>query len=404
MLKKSYKIIFILILLLILVYVSNVFNIPNKMIIFKNEDLNIKTILGVNIEKNIKNEKEKIIQAINNENSKMEQVKYDVKLFNHTIKQIDVSVISKMEVVPLGKLVGIKLYSNGVLVVGMSDIDGKKPYEEAGILEGDRIVEINNQNIISTSDLINCISQSKGAKINLKYIRNNELYTTSINPIKTNLNEYKIGLWVKDTAGGVGTLSFYNPENNMVASLGHAIVDIDTGEKIDISKGKITTTNIINLVKGKENIPGKIQGTIEKQEDIGEIYANTDFGIFGKIDNINKLNIDISKKYEVALRNEIDIGEATLLCNVENDKIKEYKINIEKKYVNNNENNKSMLIKVSDQELLNKVGGIVQGMSGSPIIQNGKLVGVLTHVLVSDPTTGYAVFADTMIKQMKEIE
>ena len=162
---------------------------------------------------------------------------------------------------------------------------------------------------------------------------------------------------------------------------------------------------ILYLFK-RENkeIHGKIQGSIENQNEIGTVYKNTSFGVYGKLNNISALNINLNNKYKIALRDEIQIGKATILCTLENNKTKEYEIEIQKIYKNNNTDNKSMIIKVTDKELLEKTGGIIQGMSGSPILQNGKLVGAVTHVLVSDPSMGYGVFADIMVKQMKSVE
>ena len=226
---------------------------------------------------------------------------------------------------------------------------------------------------------------------------------TKITPIQTEKNNYKIGLWVRDAAAGVGTATFYDKTTDSIAMLGHGILDIDTEELIDISDGEITKTNIISIIKGENGKTGRIQGIVEGQQTIGEINKNTYFGVYGKINNINELNVDSTKTVKVGRREEIQTGQAFILCTLDDGKVKEYQIEIEKIYLNNNSNNKSMLVKITDPELLEKTGGIIQGMSGSPIIQNGKLVGALTHVLVSSPTTGYAVFADMMIKEMSII-
>ena len=199
---------------------------------------------------------------------------------------------------------------------------------------------------------------------------------------------------------GVGTVTFYEPSTKSFAALGHGIVDIDTEELINIASGEFVTTKILNITKGESGNPGRIQGTIDNQENIGIISKNTRFGIYGKVDDTHSLNIDYTKEMEVALRSEIQKGKATILCSLDNENVKEYEIEIEKIYVNNNYDNKSMLIKITDQELLEKTGGIIQGMSGSPIIQNGKFVGAITNVLVNNPEEGYAVFGDIMLKQM----
>ena len=184
---------------------------------------------------------------------------------------------------------------------------------------------------------------------------------------------------------------------------GHGITDIDTGELINIASGEFVTTRILNITKGESGNPGKIQGTIENQVNIGEIDKNTKFGIYGKVDNLSGLSIDTSKEMEVATRDEIQQGKATILCSLDNKTVQEYEIEIEKIFKENNYDNKSMEIKVTDERLIEKTGGIIQGMSGSPIIQNGKFIGAVTHVLVNNPEEGYAVFSDIMLKQAREI-
>lgn len=200
-----------------------------------------------------------------------------------------------------------------------------------------------------------------------------------------------------------GTLTFYEPDTNMFMSLGHGITDIDTEQIVEIANGELVTANIISINKGEKGKPGEILGTIDNGYEIGDIYKNTNFGVYGTLKNTKYLSIDTSKEMEVATREEIQEGEATILCQLDNSGPKEYKIEIEKIYISNNEDNKSMLIKITDESLIEKTGGIIQGMSGAPIMQNGKFIGAITNVLVNDPTQGYAIFGDMMIKQMREI-
>lgn len=333
-----------------------------------------------------------------------------LNLFNTIpIKDITVSVLPKTTVIPVGNIAGLKLYTSGVLVVGMSEIEGKdnkryKPYENTGIEEGDTIIEINEKSIASTDDLMKKVNQSNGQNLQIKYIHDEQTKQCSIKPVETSSREYKLGLWVRDSAAGVGTVTFYEPSSKTFAALGHGITDIDTEELINIASGEFVTTRILNITKGEKGNPGKVQGTVDNQKNIGNIYKNSKFGIYGKVDNLSSLNIDTSKEMEVALRNEIQVGKAKILCSLDNQKVEEFDIEIQKIYTENNYDNKSMQIKVTDSRLLEKTGGIIQGMSGSPIIQNGKFVGAITHVLVNNPEEGYAVFGDIMIKQAKEIE
>lgn len=327
----------------------------------------------------------------------------NINLFKHlNVSNVTVNVIPKTTVIPLGNAIGLKLYTQGVLVVGMSEIEGEKPYENTGIKEGDRIIYINNKKISNTDDLVQTVNSSQGKQVEVKYIKeeNNEEVITNIKPAKTKDNEYKLGLWVRDAAAGVGTATFYEPSTGMFALLGHGITDIDTGDLVTIANGELVNSNIVSITKGEKGKPGEIRGSIEGEGKIGDIYKNTAFGIFGKTANKSKLKIT-ENEMEVLARNEIKQGKAQIICELEEGKKKTYEIEIQKIYTANNTDNKSMLIKVTDKELLEKTGGIIQGMSGSPIIQNGKFVGAVTHVLVNDPTTGYAVFADMMLKHMK---
>ena len=205
---------------------------------------------------------------------------------------------------------------------------------------------------------------------------------------------------MRDAAAGVGTATFYEPSTGMFALLGHGITDIDTEDLVTIANGELVNSNIVSITKGEKGKPGEIRGSIEGEGKIGDISKNTAFGIFGKTGDKSKLKIT-ENEMEVLARNEIKQGKAQIICELEEGKKKTYEIEIQKIYTANNTDNKSMLIKVTDKELLEKTGGIIQGMSGSPIIQNGKFAGAVTHVLVNDPTTGYAVFADMMLKQMK---
>lgn len=290
----------------------------------------------------------------------------------------------------------------------MSEIEGidekrYKPYENTGIEEGDSIISVNQNTISTTDELVETINKSGGKQVKIKYVHEKETKECSITPVKTGESEYKLGLWVRDSAAGVGTVTFYEPSSKNFGALGHGITDIDTEELINIASGEFVTTKILNIQKGENGNPGKIQGTVENQKNIGTISKNTKYGIYGTVKNLSSLNIDASREMEVALRKEIKVGKATILCSLENQKVEEYEIEIEKIDEQNSYNNKSMKIRVTDQRLIDKTGGIIQGMSGSPIIQNGKFVGAITHVLVNNPLEGYAIFGDMMIKQSKEV-
>lgn len=406
--KNFAKIAVVLVLLLSYVYICSINSIPSNIIIFEGENLNLKIATGLTLAS--KNSKTILTASnINKEKINSEGTNnLNLNLFGTIpVKEVNVNVIPKTMVVPLGNAIGMKLYTKGVLVVGMSQIETdknekKKPYENSGIEQGDTILEINNNIVGNTEELIKEVENSKGNTINIKYLRDDKTMQTDITPVKSK-NTYKIGLWVRDAAAGVGTLAFYEPSTNLFMALGHGISDIDTEEIVNIANGELVTANIVSITKGRKGYPGEIRGTIDEGKTIGTIYKNTNFGVYGMVKNKNYLEADLTQEMEVAPRNEIKEGKAQIICQLENSAKKKYDIEIEKAYINNNQNNKSMLIKITDKELLEKTGGIIQGMSGAPIIQEGKFVGAVTNVLVNDPTQGYGVFADIMIKEMRSI-
>ena len=409
--KKFKKSILLITLLVIYTYIIAIQHIPSNIVVFEGETLSLNTLLGITL--NLENE-DGTVQAVSNVNNtainEPGRQNVSVNLFdNIEVKKLSVDVIPKTTIVPAGNVAGLKLYTNGVLVVGMTEIQGMdnkkyKPFQDSGIQEGDRIISIDKTNISTVEELTNKVNKSNGSILDIEYVHGEETKTCSITPVQTSVAEYKIGLWVRDSAAGVGTVTFYEPSSKMFAALGHGITDIDTGDLINIASGKFVTSRIMNIVKGKSGVPGKIQGSIENGQEIGEIYKNSIFGGYGKVDNLSALNLNYSKELEVALREEIKTGEASIICSLDNQTSKEYKIEIEKIYLDNNYDNKSMRIKIKDEELIQKTGGIIQGMSGAPIIQNGKFIGAITNVLVNDPQEGYAVFGDLMIKQMKAVQ
>ena len=399
--KKIKNIIIILSLLILYIYVCNITLLPSNYILLQGENFNIYTLAGLYLQEK---DAPYTLQTVSTNETKINKIDYSLNLFKlFSVKNISVNVIPKTTVVPVGKAIGMKLYTEGVLVVGMSEIEGKKPYEQSGIQEGDIIIQINQNEIDTTEDLMQMVNDCKGKALSIKYMHGEETATTSITPIKNQNNEYKLGLWVRDAAAGVGTLTFYEPSSKMFGTLGHGILDVDTSELIKIENGELVTTNILSVVKGEKGNPGEIRGTIESGYTIGDISKNTEFGVFGKLNLPSYLGVSDSNAIEVCSREEVQTGKAQIICELENGKRDYYDIEIQKIFLNNNKDNKSMLIKIVDEKLIEKTGGIIQGMSGAPIIQNGKFVGAVTHVLVNDPTLGYGVFADIMLKQMKEV-
>lgn len=352
----------ILILLITLVYVTNVTGIPRKIILFEGEELNLGEIFGIT-----KTKKQVITTSLNNEDSNIvSEEKITLSLFNLIdLKDVNITTIEQTKVIPLGNTIGLKLYSSGVLVIGMTEIEGKKPYEKSGIETGDLIIGVDENIITTTEELVKCVNNSNGKIVNITYIRNGQEYETNIEPTVTSNREYKLGLWVRDGAAGIGTITYYEPSTEEFGALGHGIIDSDTDKLISIEKGELVTTNILNIEKGAPGNPGQIKGTITNGENVGEVYINSEFGIYGKITANNKLNINLENSLEVAKRDEIELGEAKVILTLEDGVRKEYSIEITKIYRNNNSDNRSMTIKITDENLIKLTGGIVQGMSRS---------------------------------------
>lgn len=339
-----------------LIYVTNITSIPDKVVLFQKEELDLGQVLGITIK-----EKDSEIIQTSSKNNNIESKTVQLKLFNLiNLKEVKVDTISNTKVIPLGNTIGIKLYSDGVLVIGMTEIKGEKPYEDTGIKEGDLIIAVDNVEITTTDELIECVNNSKGENLQIKYIRDGIEYMAYIEPVKTDDDKYKIGLWVRDGAVGIGTATYYEPTTGNIATLGHGIIDSDTDKLITIESGELVTSTITKIKKGEKGNPGEIRGTINSSELLGDINQNTRFGIYGTLTNTNQLGINENNSMEVALIEEIEEGDATILLTLEDNIRKEYKIKIKKIYKNNTQDNKSMLIEITDKELIEKTGGIIQ--------------------------------------------
>ena len=338
-----------------------------------------------------------LVQAVN-----LGKANLKIKLFGKIpIRHLSVSVLPEKMVYPGGQSIGIKLRSEGVLVVGYNEVNGRFPARESGIKKGDSIIAIDGikvEGINQAADLISSSGES-GKKMSFALKRDQNTVTKDVSPVYCpNTNSYRIGLFIRDTAAGVGTLTFYDPSTKNYGALGHVIVDIDTNTPIDISQGEIVKASIINIREGRRGHPGEKTGVFIEQKDIiGSINKNTEFGIFGtleKMDNKNDLN---SKPIPIASSNQVEIGPAKILTVIKGDKVEEYDVEIQRIVNKNTPSNKGFILNIIDEELINKTGGIIQGMSGSPIIQNGKIIGAITHVFVNEPAKGYGIFIEWML-------
>lgn len=329
----------------------------------------------------------------------------EIMLFNSIpIKQVDINVQEKKYVIPCGTPFGVKIFTQGVVVIKTEDIElgnGKtvNPAKEAGINEGDVILSVNGESVNTNEEMSDKIKNSNGNELKIKVRRKNIIFVTTLNPVAVSDNTpYRAGIWVRDSSAGIGTMTFYDAESGCFAGLGHGICDTDTGELMPLQSGDIVDANINGIVKGEQGKAGSLRGYFLGSESIGHIFTNCDEGVYGKSYNIFSDN----EAMPIAQKQEVTTGKAQILTTIDGTEPKYYDIEIEQISYNNG-NTKNMIIKVTDEELLEKAGGIVQGMSGSPIIQNGMLVGAVTHVFVNDPTRGYAIFVENMYDILENV-
>lgn len=315
-----------------------------------------------------------------------------------------VDVVSPVKVIPGGQSIGVLLHSEGVMVVGEAaiDQDGKKsfPARDAGIYVGDLILKLNGKEVTGENQLQKLIDKCgrQGKEIDLLVKHGNEVKSLKINPILCEeTGRYRVGLFVKDSAAGVGTITFYDPRSRVYGALGHIITDYSGKSIINPRDGRIVEASIKGLHPGKKGEPGEKLGVFKGKSDIiGDISKNTKYGIFGELEKGLK-NPIYGKPVAVALTYQVKRGPAQILTVLEDNKIQSFDIEIIQVLPGNQ--SKGMVLQVTDPELIKRTGGIIQGMSGSPILQDGKLVGAVTHVFINDPTRGYGVLAENMLKE-----
>ncbi|MGG0716553.1 SpoIVB peptidase [Robertmurraya massiliosenegalensis] len=329
-----------------------------------------------------------------------------LELAGFPIKKVDVNVLKDFKVIPGGQSIGVKLNTVGVLVVGhhqVNTVEGKQsPGEEAGIKVGDIITKINGKRIEKMSDVAPFVQEAgdTGKPLQIEISRESGKVTTELKPQKENdEDKFKLGLYIRDSAAGIGTMTFYHPESKKYGALGHVISDMDTKKPIVVEDGQIVRSTVTSIEKGSNGDPGeKLARFSSDKEVIGNIQRNSPFGIFGKL-NRDIENGVMDKALPIALSHQVKEGPAQILTVVDNDEVKRFDIEIVSTIPQKFPATKGMVLKVTDKELLDKTGGIVQGMSGSPIIQDGKVVGAVTHVFVNDPTSGYGVHIEWMLNE-----
>ena len=298
---------------------------------------------------------------------------------------------------PCGDVFGVKFFTKGVVITDISEVETERgiisPAGKAGLKKGAVILSLDGKEVNTSEDTTKAISSSGGKEIVAEFVRDGKNYKAKLLPVKASAdNNYKAGMWVRDSTAGIGTITYYDPDDGSFAGLGHGIYDGETQLLLPLLRGAVVDISLNDIIKGRDGHPGELKGEFG-EEKVGSLFGNTACGVYGTLAKEPKT---ISQKLPCALKGELQKGKAAILSNVDGLGVKEYDIEIVKIY-SGNEETKNFVIEVTDDELLEKTGGIVRGMSGSPIIQNGRIVGAVTHVLVNDPTRGYGIFIENML-------
>ena len=317
-----------------------------------------------------------------------------VRLFGiFPVAEPAVELSGETYVVPGGTPFGIKIFADGVLIIGTGSVTtpqgSQNPARQAGIRQGDLISKVNGYTVNTNAALQKLVAASGGKALRLQVRREGKTFGAEITPVKDKAGVYRLGLWVRDSTAGLGTLTFYDPVTGVYGGLGHGVCDADTGELMPILSGEILSATVVGIKKATAGTAGELKGMLNDSKKLGTLAINTATGVYGVLNSV-----PTGQTVRVARKQEVQTGAATLLCSVDGH-TRSYTCKITRVHLENKEH-KDMVIKITDDRLLTAAGGIVQGLSGSPILQNGTLVGAVTHVFVNDPQKGYAIFAETM--------
>ena len=321
------------------------------------------------------------------------------------IKTVAVEAVPYEEVIPCGEIVGIRVNMDGILVLGVGNftVEDKEISPCKGIIEaGDILLTCNGNVLEEKEDFRKYIEASKGESVTVTLKRDDEILEKILNPVYfPDEDTYKIGLWIRDSIQGIGTVTYVEPKTGYFGALGHGITDAETKKLMPIKEGEVVCTNITQIKKGLKGTPGEISGIIDVDEEIyGEVVENTALGIFGTL-NDNFTEELAYSPMPIAFQDEVHEGKATILADLTQEGPMPYEVEIQKVAKYSSAPSKGMVIKITDPKLLELTSGIVQGMSGSPIIQDGKLIGAVTHVFIQDPTRGYGIFIENMLNNDK---
>ena len=329
----------------------------------------------------------------------------DVRLFNVIpVKSAQVTFSQREYVALGGNAFGIRLYTDGVIVVKTDSVETANgtvnPSKEAGLKAGDAIRRIDGQAVSRNEEVADILASSAGRTLDLEVARGSEVFHTDFNTVLSETDgKYRAGLWVRDSTAGIGTMTFYDPESGVFGGLGHAVCDVDTGELMPLSDGDIVEARITGCYKGSSGAAGELCGAFDS-DAIGDLIVNGSTGVYGRLYRPDTT----AKTYPVALSREVQTGPSQIIATVDGTQPQYYDVEIKRTYSNDDEKQKNLVLEITDPELIEKTGGIVQGMSGCPIVQNGMFVGAVTHVFLNDPLQGYGIYAENMVQTAKEVE
>ena len=402
--KKAFKVtagvgaVALAVLLCFLIYISK--QLPEKYMINEGEHFGIRSRFGVTAATENKGQAKQVLTQSGN------IYKTELKFLGAIpFKEVTVEVVDKQMVQACGTPFGIKMFTEGVMVVGLSDLNTNagavNPAKDSGIKIGDVIMRMDGKEVYSNEQVGEIVAGSEGKAIKVVLKRKNTVFTVIMTPGKGSVDGgYKAGMWVRDSSAGIGTMTFYDPISGVFGGLGHAVCDVDTGEILPLMSGEAVKVNITGCVKGASGSPGELQGSFYENSKLGNLYLNAETGIYGTLSS----ELTPPVLVPIAFRQEVKASSASILTTLDGNAPQKYDIMIEKVSFGDGNPTKNMIIRITDPILLAKTGGIIQGMSGSPILQDGKLVGAVTHVFVNDPTRGFGIFAENMYYSIDNVE
>ena len=330
-----------------------------------------------------------------------------LSLFGIPIKDIAVSSVESRYLIPGGEPIGVTMFTEGALIVGMSEIKDEQgnslnPAKTAGLLSGDVITKVNGSAIENAAHLMQLIETMTQDTVEIEVTRSGQTMRFEVQPVKDSYDgKYRLGVWVRDSTAGVGTMTYYDPSNETFAGLGHAVMDVDTGKVLTIKSGEVIQSTIADVAKGEPGHPGELKGVFSLLSSrIGEIKQNSDYGIYGTLYHMDAIQ---KQAIPIGVQSQVEYGPAQILCTIDNQGVQAFDCEIVKINPQRAQAQKSLVVQITDEELLLRTGGIVQGMSGSPIIQNGRIIGALTHVFLNSPDKGYGIFIEWMLDQSDNI-